>query len=255
MSKAAALRALHVPGDPIVLPNAWDVVSAKEVERAGFPAVATGSGAVSASLGYRDGHGTPAEEMLAVAARIASAVSVPVTVDMEGGYGLAPGDLARRLIDAGVSGLNFEDSDHEAGEGVLDVDVQAERIAALRAAAGSNLVVNARIDLWVREVGDPAERLALGIERARAYAAAGADSVFPIVLSDVDAIRTFVVETGGPVNIFWNPQGPTLAELAGLGVARISFGSAIHRAATATMRAVVEALHRGDDTLLRPLPG
>ena len=251
MTQAAALRALHVPGHPIVLPNTWDVVSAKEVEKAGFAAVATGSGAVSATLGYRDGHGTPAEEMLAVAARITQAVSVPVTVDMEGGYDLTPADLARRLIDAGASGLNFEDGDHTRGEGVLDAGVQSERIAALRGAARSDLVINARIDLWVRDVGDPAERLAHGIERARAYSAAGADSVFPIMLSDVDAIRTFVTEASAPVNIFWNPHGPTIGELADLGVSRISFGSAIHRAATHHVRAVLEGLRAGDDTLLR----
>lgn len=252
MNKAAALRALHVPGEPVVLPNVWDVATARVMAKAGFPAVATGSAAVAASLGYRDGHAAPANDMLAAAGRIARAVDVPVTADMEGGYDLAPAALAGRLIDEGVSGLNFEDTDHAAGGGtLLDTTAQAERIAALRDAAGDRLVINARVDVFLHggEVTD--DLCDAGLARARAYAAAGADVVFPIVLSDETALESFVRQAGAPVNAFWRGDGPSLGRLAELGVARVSFGSAIQRAALGRVRAVADALRAGDDSVLR----
>jgi 2-methylisocitrate lyase-like PEP mutase family enzyme len=207
---------------------------------------------VSATLGYRDGEATPPTEMLAAVGRIARAVAIPVTADMEGGYGMAPNDLVDALIDAGVSGLNFEDTDHssEHHDLVAPMD-QAERIAALRDAAGDRLVINARIDLWARDVGDPATRVEAALERARAYVAAGADCVFPILLSDEESIRRFAAQAGAPVNIFWTAAGPSLARLAELGVARVSFGSAIHRAAFHEVATIITALRNGDDAPLR----
>ncbi|GAB2975965.1 hypothetical protein GCM10017788_40890 [Amycolatopsis acidiphila] len=145
---AAALRALHVPGNPLLLPNAWDADSARLVEEAGFPVVATSSVAVAAALGYADGEQAPAEEMFAAAARIARAVSVPVTVDAESGYGLPAAELAERLLGAGAVGCNLEDTDHARG-GIRAVGEQADRLAAVREAAGQDLVLNARIDLFL----------------------------------------------------------------------------------------------------------
>lgn len=221
---AAALKALHVPGKPLVLPNAWDADTAKLVEAAGFPAVATSSVAVAAALGFPDGEKAPADEMFAAARRIANAVSVPVSVDAESGYGLSGAELAGRLLDAGAVGCNFEDTDH-AGGGVRPVAEQAERIAALREAAGDGLVINARVDSF-RGV-DPKEGLEAGVARAKAYLEAGADCVYPIHLRTPELIAEFVREVGGVVNAPAWPGSPGLDGLAHLGVARISLGGGL----------------------------
>jgi 2-methylisocitrate lyase-like PEP mutase family enzyme len=222
---AAALRALHVPGTPLVLPNAWDADTAKLVEAAGFAAVATSSVAVAAVLGFPDGEKAPAGEMFAAAARIAKAVGVPVTVDAESGYGLSGAELASRLLDAGAAGLNFEDTDHATGD-VRPVAAQAERIAALREAAGDALVINARIDSF-RGASDPRDVLAENVARAKAYFEAGADCVYPIHLRTPDVLAEFVTAVAGAVNAPAWPGGPGLAGLAELGVARISLGGGL----------------------------
>ena len=217
---AAALRALHVPGDPLVLPNAWDAATAKVVEEAGFPAVATTSSGVAEALGYEDGEQTPVEEMLAAVARVARVVGVPVTADMEAGYGLPDAELAERLAATGAVGLNLEDTDHARKPALAPMAAHAERIAAVKGAA--DLVLNARIDVHLRG-GETAEAL----ERARAYAAAGADCVYPIGVADEATIEAFVA-TGIPVNILLRPGAPDIARLAELGVARISLGHFLH---------------------------
>ena len=222
---AAALRALHVPGKPLFLPNAWDVDTAKLVEAAGFPVVATSSVAVAAALGYPDGDKAPADEMFAAAARIVRAVGIPVSVDAEGGYGLSGKELAGRLLDAGAVGCNFEDTDHGTGE-VRPVAAQAERIAALREAAGDALVINARVDSF-RGAADERALLSEGIARAKAYFEAGADCVYPIHLRTPELIGEFAAQVGGPVNAPYPPGGPGLAALAELGVARISLGGGL----------------------------
>jgi 2-methylisocitrate lyase-like PEP mutase family enzyme len=217
---ADALRALHVPGEPLILPNAWDAATARLVEQAGFPAVATTSSGVADALGYEDGELTPAGEMLAAVGRIARAVAVPVTADMEAGYGIDPGDLARRLAAAGAVGLNLEDTDHAHHPALQPIDEQARRIAAVK--AGADLVLNARIDVHLRG-GDTGEAL----RRARAYREAGADCVYPIGVVDEEVIAAFV-DTGVPVNVLLRPGAPPVERLAELGVARISLGHFLH---------------------------
>ncbi len=217
---AAALRALHVPGDPLILPNAWDAGTARLVERAGFPAVATTSAGVARALGYEDGEQTPAEEMLAAVARVARAVSVPVTADMEAGYGLDDGELGRRLADAGAVGLNLEDSDHDHHPALVPAERHAARIARIKAAA--DLVLNARIDVHLRGGTTQA-----ALERARAYADAGADCVYPIGVADEATIEAFVA-LGLPVNVLLRPGAPPIERLAELGVARNSLGHFLH---------------------------
>ena len=217
---AAALRALHVPGDPLVLPNAWDAATARLVAQAGFGAVATTSSGVAEALGYEDGEHTPADEMLAAVARIARAVDVPVTADLEAGYGLPPADLARRLLATGAAGLNLEDTDHARHPALRPAAEQAERIASIKAAA--DVVVNARIDVHLRG-GDTGEAL----DRARAYRDAGADCVYPIGVTDEATIAAFV-ETGVPVNVLLRPGAPPIVRLAELGVARVSLGGRLH---------------------------
>jgi 2-methylisocitrate lyase-like PEP mutase family enzyme len=236
--KAAALRALHVPGQPVILPNVWDVSSARTVAEAGFPALATSSAAVAASLGYADGEAMPVAEALAAIRRIAAAVDLPVTADFERGYGLAPAELVERLVEAGAVGCNLEDSDPRT-KAMVDPDEQADFLAEVRVHSGADLVINARVDVFVRGLADPVPE---GIRRARRYHAAGADCVYPIVASDPEAIAELVRESGAPVNILSRPGAPSLAELAALGVARVTFGSGLHRSVHQHLESVLEAV-------------
>src|SRR6266480_3021814 len=192
-SRCDLLRSLHRPGTPLLLPNAWDVATARAVVAAGFPVVATTSAGVAATLGYEDQEDAPADEMLAAAARIARGVEVPVTVDAEAGYGMQPAKLVAALRSARVAGCNLEDTDHTVG-GLRDPDHHAE---------------------WL---------LPEALRRANAYLEAGADCVYPIVLWEPDALRRFTAEIRGPVNVARLPQMPSLAALAAAGVARVSWG-------------------------------
>jgi 2-methylisocitrate lyase-like PEP mutase family enzyme len=226
-SRCDLLRSLHVPGDPLVLPNAWDVASAKAVAAAGFPVVATTSAGVAAVLGYEDHQGAPGEEMFAAAARIANAIQVPVTVDAEAGYGLEPAELVAALKEAGAAGCNLEDTNHDTGS-LRDPGEHAGWLREVREAASAQdypLVINARIDVFLAGTGAVPEAL----ERAQAYFEAGAECVYPITLAEADALSAFVSEAGGPVNILALPHAPSLSELAELGVARVSYGGLLHR--------------------------
>jgi 2-methylisocitrate lyase-like PEP mutase family enzyme len=233
---AAALRALHVPGKPLILPNAWDAGSARLVERAGFPAVATTSSGVAEALGFEDGERTPVEEMLAAVARVARAVAVPVTADMEAGYGLDDGELARRVAAAGAVGLNLEDTDHPNHPALVPAERHARRIARIKQTA--DLVLNARIDVHLRGGTTDA-----ALERARAYRDAGADCVYPIGVADEATIAAFV-ELGVPVNILLRPGAPSIERLAELGVARVSLGHFLHEEMTRSLAARLEELGR-----------
>jgi 2-methylisocitrate lyase-like PEP mutase family enzyme len=235
------LRSLHRPGDPLLLPNAWDVATARAVVAAGFPVVATTSAGVAGALGYDDHEGAPGDEMLAVAARIARHVDVPVTVDAEAGYGLEPAELVAALRAVGAAGCNLEDTDH-TDETLRDPERQAEWLAAVRQAAsddGYPLVINARVDIFLGPLaagggpGTQQELVPEAVRRANAYLEAGVDCVFPIVLWEPDALRSFMSEVRGPVNVVRLPMAPSLAELATLGVARVSWGLLLYRDAIA----------------------
>ena len=240
-SRCDLLRSLHRPGAPLLLPNAWDVATARAVVAAGFPVVATTSGGVAATLGYEDHEGAPADEMLAAAARIAGGVEVPVTVDAEAGYGMDPAELVAALRSAGAAGCNLEDTDHAAGS-LRDPDRHAEWLRAVRQAAsedGYPLVINARVDVFVGPFfagagpGTLEELVPEALRRANAYLEAGVDCVYPIGLWETDALRRFISEVRGPVNVIRLPQTPSLAELAALGVARVSWATLLHRDAMA----------------------
>ena len=235
-SQCDLLRSLHRPGSPLLLPNVWDVATAKAVVAAGFPVVATTSGGVAATLGFQDQEGAPAEEMLAAAARIARGVEVPVTVDAEAGYGMQPADLVAALRSAGAAGCNLEDTDHTAG-GLREAGRHAEWLSAVRqaaSAAGYRLVINARVDVFLGPFlagAGPGSQEGLvpeALRRANAYLDAGADCVYPILLWETDALRRFLSEVNGPVNVARLPQAPSLAEFAALGVARVSWGTFLH---------------------------
>jgi 2-methylisocitrate lyase-like PEP mutase family enzyme len=241
MSGCELLRSLHRPGDPLLLPNAWDVATARAVVAAGFPVVATTSGGVAAVLGYEDHEGAPGDEMLAAAGRIISGVDVPVTVDAEAGYGMEPAELVAALRGIGAAGCNLEDSDYAAGR-LRDAGGHAEWLRAVREAASADgypLVINARIDVFLHPflagagAGTQAELVAEAVQRANAYLEAGADCVFPIVLWEADPLRRFMAEVRGPVNIVRLPPAPSLSELAALGVARVSWGVLLYRDALA----------------------
>jgi 2-methylisocitrate lyase-like PEP mutase family enzyme len=201
------------------------------VVAAGFPVVATTSRGVAEALGYDDHEGAPADEMLAAAARIVRGVEVPVTVDAEAGYGMEPADLVAALRIAGVAGCNLEETDHAAGA-LRDPDRQAEWLAAVRRAAtdaGYRLVINARVDVFLGPflagagAGTQDALVPEALRRATAYLEAGADCVYPIALWETDALRRFTSQLAGPVNVTRMPQGPPLAELSALGVARVSW--------------------------------
>jgi len=240
-SRCDLLRSLQRPRDPLLLPNAWDVATARAVVAAGFPVVATTSGGVAATLGYEDHEGAPADEMLAAATRIARGVEVPVTVDAEAGYGIEPAELVAALRSAGAAGFNLEDTDYAAG-GFRDPDRQAEWLRAVRQAAsedGYRPVINARIDVFLGPflagagAGTQDELVPDALRRAHAYLEAGVDCVYPIALWERDALRRFISEVGGAVNVVRLPQAPSLAELAELGVARVSWGPFLYREAMA----------------------
>ncbi|GGU83320.1 carboxyvinyl-carboxyphosphonate phosphorylmutase [Streptomyces filipinensis] len=240
MSKADIFRALHLrraQGDPLVLPGPWDAASARVFAEAGFPALATPSAGVAASLGYADGS-TPADEMFAAVARITRAVDVPVSADVEGGYGLAPKELVERLLEAGAVGCNLEDSD---GGVLKDPREQADFLAEVRTAAADALFVNARIDTFVHGDRDP-ER---AMERAALYVAAGADCVYPI-LAPADVLPLLRAGIQGPVNINarLDGEGPSPAELGALGATRVTFASGLQRKATAALREIADGLLR-----------
>jgi 2-methylisocitrate lyase-like PEP mutase family enzyme len=245
------LRSLHRPGEPLLLPNAWDAATARAVVAAGFPVVATSSGGVAATLGYEDHEGAPADEMLAAAARIARAVDVPVTVDAEAGYGMEPAELVAALRSIGAAGCNLEDSDYAAGA-VREPDRHAEWLAAVREAASADgypLVINARIDVFLHPFlaggagpGTQEELVPEAVRRARAYLEAGVDCVFPIVLWEADALRLFTSEVRGHVNVVALPPAPSLSALAELGVARVSWGVLLFRDAMARFEAQLKSL-------------
>lgn len=228
--QATHFAALHQPGKPVSLYNVWDAGSARAVAEAGAKAIATSSWAVAAAQGYRDGEDLPLDRLLDVAERVAASVNLPVTVDFEGGYAESEEDLARhvsQLLDLGVIGINFEDRVVK-GQGLYDVDHQARRIAALRRATekrGIALFINARTDLFLGQKSDPALSIEAALERAHAYATAGASGFFVPGLIDEALIARITEGSPLPVNVMMMEGAPSADRLAALGVARISHGA------------------------------
>ena len=253
---AAVLRGLHRPGNPLVLPNVWDAASARTIEGAGFPVVATSSAGVAQALGYSDGEAAPVDEIFAALGRIIRAVAVPVTVDVERGYGLPVAELVGRLAQIGAAGCNLEDSDPRTGE-LVDTGDQARFLSAVRQAAvdaGIDLVLNARIDTYLICAAAPRECLADAIRRAHLYVEAGADCVYPILARTPQAIGALVRQIDAPLNVLFQSDGPSLAQLSELGVARVSFGPGLHRALEAHLARLVQAIEAGDDPYRQPYP-
>jgi 2-methylisocitrate lyase-like PEP mutase family enzyme len=237
--KAELFRALHHGPDILVLPNAWDCVSARIFEEAGFPAIATTSAGIANAMGYPDGQRITGKAMLAVVKRIAGCVAVPVTADLEGGYDDIAGTIAR-LVQSGAIGLNLEDGERDAAQ-------HAQTVATARRVAreiGIPVVINARTDLYLAVVGDPATRFERTCERSSAYVAAGADCVFIPGVRDEETIRRFVEALHFPLNFLAVAGSLPVRRLKELGVARVSVGSGIARAAMALTRRIALEVKR-----------
>ncbi len=241
--KTAILRKLHAGPKILVLPNAWDAASARIFETAGFPAIATTSAGVANSLGYPDGESVSRDEMLDVVRRIVESVSIPVTADVESGYG-DPLATALAVVDAGAAGMNLEDSTGDRPDALADIADQCRSIAAIR--ARTSLVINARTDIFLASVGDPATRLPRAIERLNAYRDAGADCLFAPGVRDPETIASLAGALNGPLNILAVAGTPPVAELQRLGVCRVTIGSGAMRATMGlTQRIARELLERG----------
>jgi 2-methylisocitrate lyase-like PEP mutase family enzyme len=254
--KAELFRRLHHGPQILVLPNAWDCASARIFEEAGFPAIATTSAGVAFSLGYPDGELIPQDEMLAAVKRIASRVRVPVTADLESGYHDVEKTTAA-LIDSGAVGLNLEDMEHAESKVLTETGKQIEKITAVRRVAdgmGVKVVINARTDVYLAQIGDAATRCDRACERLRAYIDAGADCVFLPGLIDERTIRGVVETLKFPVNILATANAPSIPRLEDLGVARVSVGSGVMRATMGLTRRIADEL-KHDGTYSRMLEG
>ena len=245
--RAARFRALHGGPGILLLCNVWDAASARVVEVAGFPAVATTSAGVAWSLGYADGEHAPFEEVVAAVRRVVAAVGVPVSADIEAGFGEPPREAALNclaVLEAGAVGVNLEDG--TAGKDrLVPIPLQCEKIRAAKeaaAGAGKDLVINARTDVFLDEIGDPATRFKEAVGRSNAFRAAGADCLFVPGVTDEATIGRLVEAIDGPVNILAGPQSPPVATLARLRVARVSLGSGPARAAMGHLRRVAREL-------------
>jgi 2-methylisocitrate lyase-like PEP mutase family enzyme len=247
-SKAIQFRQLHRGPAMLILPNAWDVASARIFEEAGFPAIATTSAGIAYSLGYPDGQRIPREEMLARIGRIARAVHVPVTADVESGYGSTPEDAAsttRDLIEAGAVGMNLEDGSSDPARPLIGFELAVEKVKAARQAAvdmRAQIVINARTDVYLLPGGNPDADYSEAVRRSLAFRDVGADCVFVPGLKDAETIGRIVKAVECPLNILAGVGTPSIPELATLGVARVSVGAGPMRATLGLLRRIAEEL-------------
>lgn len=247
--KFRLFASLHRPGDPVILYNAWDPGSARVVAEAGAPAIATGSFSVAAAHGFADREALPIELALGNAERIVAAVDLPVTIDFEGGYAGDPGPLAAniaRLAATGAIGCNFEDQ-VVGGEGLYPVERQAERIRAVRSAAGADFFLNARTDIFLKAKAETHDEAKVGeaLERAGAYAEAGASGFFVPGLVDLGLLERLCSACPLPVNFMAFPGAPEAADVAAIGVARVSHAGGPYRVAMKALKEAAEAIYRG----------
>jgi 2-methylisocitrate lyase-like PEP mutase family enzyme len=248
IKKAEAFRAMHRGPKVLLLPNAWDVASARTLETTGIQAIATSSAGVAFSLGYSDGQRISRAEMMDAVARIARAMRVPVSADVEAGYGDRPEDAAataRAVIEAGAVGMNLEDAKDDPEHPLIELPFQVERIAAVQETAramGVPVVLNARTDIYLKQVGAPEGRYDAALERLAAFRDAGADCVFAPGLGDPETIGRLVRDLECPLNILAGPGFPPVPELEKLGVARVSLGSGVMRATLGLLRRLAAEL-------------
>ena len=246
--RAARFAQLHRGPKILVLPNAWDVASARIFELAGFAAIGTTSGGIANSHGYPEPQRIPREEMLAAVAQIARAVALPLSADIEAGYGSSPSaiaETARATIEAGAVGINLEDSPGIGASPLMEIAGQQDRIRAVRETAAKMdipILINARTDVYLRAVGEASSRFDNVVARAHAYRQAGADSSFVPGVADLDLIRQLARAIEGPLNVLVQAGMPPTSELEKLGVARVSLGSGPMRAAMGLVRRIAREL-------------
>jgi 2-methylisocitrate lyase-like PEP mutase family enzyme len=251
-AKADAFRSMHHGPPTLILPNAWDAVTARLFVKAGARAIATTSAGIAATLGYADGQNVPRELMVEAVARITRVVDVPVTADIESGYADSPNELResiRAVINAGAIGFNLEDATGDSRRPLFALEQQIERIRAAREAADNmsiRVVINARTDVYLAKVGEPATRFAETVRRLNAYRQAGADCLFVPGVTDMPTLTQLVRSVPSPLNVLAGPGMPPVADLQHIGIARLSVGSAIMRATLAVARdAADELLQKG----------
>jgi 2-methylisocitrate lyase-like PEP mutase family enzyme len=251
--KAEVLLSLHTIGDLLLLPNVWNPIGARILAAKGYPAVATASAAVSASLGYQDGEKIKRSTLIDVIGRIARSVDIPVTADIETGYGESLSELeetAQQVIESGVVGVNIEDSLEQSG-GLRTVEEQCERISTLRQIAdrlGVHLVINARVDSFLSSSFTNGNRAIEEAEkRASAYTAAGADCIYPIGPGDEATVRMLRDRIESPINILASPTAAPLAVLREIGINRVSFGPFVFRSCLRHFVDIVEGLRANAD--------
>jgi len=246
--KADLFLKLHLDDELLVLPNPWDVGSARIFEEAGFPALATTSAGVAATMGYPDNQRVTKDEMLDAISRIASGVQVPVTADIEGGYSATPEGTAasvQEFMQTGIVGVNLEDRDAENDGVLFEIPLQCDCIRAVREMADGeaiHLVINARTDVFLENIGDQETQFERAIERAHAFMEAGADCIFIPGAFDAETVAALVKETAAPINILIGPTALDLSTLQDLGVARVSSGSGPARAAMGFTRKLAEQM-------------
>jgi 2-methylisocitrate lyase-like PEP mutase family enzyme len=232
----------------LLLPNVWDVVSARIIEECGYPGIATSSAAVAFSLGYPDGQRISRDEMLDMAGRIARAVNIPLSADLEAGYGMTAHDMAETVkaaVAAGIIGMNLEDTTGDDESLFVALPLQVEKIRAIRETAkslGVPFVLNARTDIYLTPIGPEATRFERTVERLRAYKDAGADCLFAPGLYDRETIARLVKALDAPLNILANPACPPIPELEKMGVARLSAGSGVMRASMGLVRKIAKEM-------------
>jgi 2-methylisocitrate lyase-like PEP mutase family enzyme len=246
--RAARFRQLHHETSPLILPNVWDAASARIVAQAGFPAIATTSAGVAATLGYSDGQHISRDMLIEALTRITRVVECPVTADIEAGYGHSIDEvvqMVKAVIETGVVGINIEDSLKQQEKALVDSSYQVELIQALRVLAtlmDMPFVINARVDVFLLAIGEPESRFAHTVQRANDYMQAGADCIYPIGMLERATIANLVKAINGPINILGGPSAPTLLELAQLGVARVSLAGGLMRSALGHVQNIAREL-------------
>lgn len=242
--KTNRFHELHKQSSTFVLPNAWDAMSAKTFEQCGFKAIGTTSAGIATSLGYADGQNIPFEKLIEVLSSIVNAVNVPVSADIEAGYGFTVEEIVnnvREVIGAGAVGINIEDGTGDPDDPILDIPIQAENIAAIREfsdSSNASLFINARTDMYWANVGDPEARLGETLKRAKAFEEAGADCIFIPGLTDFEVIKELRKEIRVPINLLVHPELPSLGELSKIGIERVSCGSAPFRATITLLKSI-----------------
>lgn len=246
--KEETFRRLHQPNSTFVLPNAWDAISAKMFQEAGFKAIGTTSAGIAASLGYKDGESLPLETMIAAIERITKTVDVPVSADIEAGYGKSVKEVVQtveRVVEAGAIGINLEDGIGNSEQLVFELESQKEKILAIKEWSSTNhvpLFINARTDIYWLNVGEPSTRFAEASKRAKAYQEAGADCIFIPGLTDQEAIKKVRGVITCPINLLADAALPSLAALSTIGIERVSCGSAQFRATTTLLQTISEEI-------------